>query len=174
MQINPERFKVTEQEIRQRFGLEERDIVIDYGYENEFTSSERSSIQSNYDMSSLFVRTRPDFFITKGGSSYLVEAKQRTNTAEAVQLFFNQQICNMGVNVVYSFPEFNIPANFITIEEIFVPRKYREPFERFFKNEIQTSLHEVKFTNIPVTKGSGDPYIILDEEYLIEISRTFE
>jgi len=174
LQISPEKFTITEKEIRQRFGLDERDVVIDYGYEKQFDSLEKSSIQKNYDMSSLFVRTRPDFFITKGGSSYLVEAKQRTNTVEAVQLFFNQQISHMGVNVVYSFPEFNIPANFITIEEIFVPEKYREPFERFFKNEIQTSLHEVKFTNIRVTKGSGDPYIILDEEYLTEISRTFE
>ncbi len=174
MQINPESFKVTKQEIKQRLGLLEDDCVMDYGYEHEFTSFERYLLQKSYDLVSLYVRTRPDFLICKNGMMYLVEAKQRTNTAEAVQLFFNQQLSNMGVNVIYSFPEFNIPAQFITIEEIFVPPKYRESFDRFFKDEIMTSLHDVKFTYISATKGSGDPFIKLDEEYLREFSQTLE
>ena len=174
MQINPENFKVTELQIRQRFDLSECDMVIDYGYEHRFGYKEKSSFQKNYDMCSLYVRTQPDFFITKGGNSCLVEAKQRTNTAEAVQLYFNQQLSKNGINVIYSFPEFNIPAQFITIEEIFVPQKYQEPFDRFIKDEIITSLHDVKFTYISATKGSGDPFIVLDEEYLREFSQTLE
>jgi len=170
--IKPESFTVTEQEIRERFGLSDNDMVIDYGYEKQFNANQILDLQKYYNTSSLFVRTRPDFFITKGKSSYLIEAKQRANTAEAVQLFFNQQLCRMGVNVIYSFPEFNIPAQIMQIQTIYVPEKYHDPFHKFFKDEIRSCIDNVNFISMPNTKGSGDPYVVLDEEYLREFSET--
>ena len=174
MQINPELFKVTKQEIRQRFDLSNNDMVIDYGYENKFDAFQKSSIQKTYDMCSLYVRTQPDFFITKGGIACLVEAKQRANTVEAVQLYWNQILSKGGTNVMYSFPEFNIPANFIPIDEILVPPKYRESFDMHFQEKLLESLPDVKISYIGSTKGSGDPFIKLDEEYLKEFSETLQ
>ena len=124
-------------------------------------------LKTRYDRVSLFLRTKPDFFIIDGDEIYFVEAKQETQNLEAIQLLYNKQYDRMGVKVLYSFPEFTINASMIPIDIIVVPENYKKEFDEnlkhLFELEGVTNFRYVGH----VTEGSGDAFVPIETEELI-------
>jgi hypothetical protein len=124
-------------------------------------------LKTRYDRVSLFLRTKPDFFIIDINEIYLVEAKQETKNLEAIQLLYNKQYDRMGVKVLYSFPEFTINASMIPIDKIIIPQNYKEEFDKnlkhLFELEGVTNFRYVGH----VAEGSGDAFVPVEPEELL-------
>ena len=166
MQINPSDFEVTIEMIRQRLNLSHDVEIIPYGYEYSFDINQRKKLQNIYNCNSLSIRTRPDFLVITQSEMYRVEAKNKTNSIEAVQLFFNKQLEQMGIKVLYSFPNVTINASQIPMEKIIIPQTYRKEFDLNLKH----LFNDCEFEYVSSTKGSGDPFVWIEESDLIELS----
>jgi len=94
--------------------------VIPFGIEAILDKSILDILKTRYDRVSLFLRTKPDFFIIDVNEIYFVEAKLETRNLEAIQLLYNKQYDRMGVKVLYSFPEFTIFCGLSTTIEMCV------------------------------------------------------
>ena len=164
--ISPQEFKVSEQLIRKRLCLSSTTVIVPYGCEEIFDDNTLFILKKRYDEGSLFIRTKPDFFVIEKQEVYFVEAKQRTKNVEALQLLYNKFTERMGINVIYSFPEFAINASLIPMEKIIIPENYQEKFnvnlKHLFEAEGITNYQYVG----NVTKGSGDAFIAIDPDDL--------
>ncbi len=124
-------------------------------------------LKTKYDSGSLFLRTRPDFFIIEEEEVYFVEAKQKTQYLEAIQLLYNKQHDRMGVKILYSFPDFSIPASMIPIDKVIVPANYKEEFDAKLKHLFEAE-GVTDFTYVGhVDHGSGDAFVPVEAEELL-------
>jgi len=113
------------------------------------------------------LRTRPDFFIIEEHEVYFVEAKQRTQFLEAIQLLYNKQYDRMGIKVLYSFPDFSISASMIPIDKVIVPENYKEEFDARLKHLFEAE-GVTDFTYVgQVVHGSGDAFVPVEADELL-------
>lgn len=166
MGVNPHDFEVSEELLRRRLGLSSDTVVISYGYEGMKDESSLYVLKTKFDASSLFVRTRPDYFVIESTRQYFVEAKQRTVNVEAIQLLYNKFYERIGLQVYYSFPELIINASQIPMETVIIPENYKEKFDseikHLFLDEGVTDFQYVGH----VSKGSGDAFVPIELEDL--------
>ena len=162
MGVSPQEFKVSDKLIRKRLGLSYNTVVIPNGVEEIFNENVLFILKKRYDAGSMFLRTRPDFFVIDKDELYFVEAKQRTRNVEAIQLLYNKFTERNGIKVIYSFPDVAISASLIPMEKIIIPENYQEKFnvnqKHLFEAEGITNYLYVGNT----TKGSGDPFVAVD------------
>jgi len=160
--ISPRDFKVSETLIRKRLGLSRYTTVVPFGCEEVLNEKTLSILKKRFDTGSLFIRTRPDFFVIDTLGLYFVEAKQRTKNVEAIQLLYNKFYERLGIKVIYSFPEVAINASFIPMKKIIIPENYKEKFDTnlkfLFEAEGITDFVPVGH----VTNGSGDAFVPID------------
>lgn len=160
--ISPQEFKVSDKLIRKRLGIHRNTPVVSFGYEEVLNEKVLSVLKKRFDTGSLFIRTRPDFFVIDKDELYFVEAKQRTKNVEAIQLLYNKFYERWGIKVIYSFPEITINASVIPMEKIIIPENYREKFDTnlkfLFEAEGITDFAYVGH----VTNGSGDAFVPID------------
>lgn len=141
--------------------------VIPFGIETALDQSILRILAQKYDGASLFLRTRPDFFVIGIDEVFLVEAKQHTQNLEAIQLLYNKQYDRMGVRVVYSFPDFAINASMIPIDQVIIPKNYKQEFDKNLKHLFEIEGIK-KFTYIGhVVEGSGDAFVPVEPEELL-------
>ena len=166
MRINPQEFKVSDKLIRKRLGLSSTTVIVPNGYEEIFDDNTLFILKKRYDEGSLFIRTRPDFFVIEKQELYFVEAKQRTKNVEALQMLYNKFTERMGIHVIYSFPEFAINASLIPMEKIIIPENYQEKFNVHLKHlfEAEGITNYAYVGN--VTRGSGDAFVAIDSDDL--------
>jgi len=164
--ITPQEFTVSDKLIRKRLGLSYNTVIIPNGVEEIFNENVLFILKKRYDAGSMFLRTRPDFFVIDKDELYFVEAKQRTRNVEAIQLLYNKFTERNGIKVIYSFPDVAISASLIPMEKIIIPENYQEKFnvhqKHLFEAEGITNFAYVGNT----TKGSGDPFVAVDLEDL--------
>ena len=166
MGIDPKDFRVSEDSIRERLHLSSEVIVVPFGYEGVLDDAIIATLKSRYDTGSLFIRTRPDFFVIENNSLYFVEAKQKTQNIEAIQLLYNKQYERMGMKVVYSFPELSINASLIPMDRVIVPQNYKEKFDVNLKYLFEEEgINDFLYVS-QVTQGSGDAFVSVDLEDL--------
>ncbi len=167
MSIKPNDFLVTVDELRARLNFTEQVVIVPFGCEALLDESILRILKSRYDAGALLIRTKPDFLIIEENNLYFVEAKQKTTSIEAVQLLYNKQYERMGIRVVYSFPEIVINASLIPMETILVPENYKNEFDTNLKHLFQEEgITDFRYVG-HVTKGSGDPFVPIDESDLL-------
>ena len=170
MQIHPKDFEVSTDSLRDRLKLSKDDTVVPFGYEGILDEAVLSILKTRYDSGSLFIRTRPDFFVIQYDELYFVEAKQRTQNIEAIQLLYNKQYERMGIKVLYSFPELTINASLIPMETVIIPENYREKFDVNLKHLFeQEGVQDFRYTH-HVNEGSGDAFVPVESEDLMILS----
>lgn len=154
----------TAETIKQLLNLESNDTVMNFGYEHLSSNEMYEKITKSYTLTSLYVRTQPDWLIYKDGKTFFVEFKSKVKALEAVQLFFNQQRAKSGIDIKYLFPNgklidcLNIPFE---NEQIIVPANYEKEFETNLWPTMKLyNKQEPKFINKMMKPPfSGDPYI---------------
>jgi len=160
--ISPQEFKVSDKLIRKRLDIPHSITIVPFGYEEVLNEKILSILKTRFDTGSLFIRTRPDFFVIDKDELYFIEAKQRTKNVEAIQLLYNKFYERWGIKVIYSFPEVAINASLIPMEKIIIPENYREKFDNnlkfLFEAEGITDFAYVGH----VTHGSGDAFVPID------------
>ena len=170
MPITPEDFKVSVDTIRERLHLSKEVVMVPFGYEGVLDNAVLSILKNRYDNGALYIRTRPDFFIIDDNELYFVEAKQRTQNVEAIQLLYNKKYERLGIKVLYSFPNCTINASLIPMERVVIPENYQEKFDAnlkyLFKEEGVADFRYVGH----VDEGSGDAFVPIDEEDLLLLS----
>lgn len=171
MGVSPDQYSVSLNDMKLRLGLGPNDAVFEYGYEKQCDNFLIYQLKNDYGPTSLFIRTRPDFIVRKNGSWYFVEAKQKDDTVEAVQLHFNKEVHKMGIPVIYSFPEYYVPCSAIDIDYVYVPSRYSSEFTLYLKSMIQAKNSMAEFTSLKETNGSGDAFVKLNKEWLREFAR---
>jgi hypothetical protein len=176
MGIDPKDFQVSNDSIRKRLGLADDSIIVPFGYEGVLDQKILDILKTRFDSGSMFIRTRPDFFVIEKNEIYFVEAKQRTKNVEAIQLLYNKFYERCGIKVVYSFPEVAIRASMIPMERVIIPENYRGEFDvnlkHLFEEEGVSDFWYVGY----VSHGSGDAFVAIDvddlkimaEEYMIQ------
>lgn len=175
MTINPKDFEVSGKSLRIRLHLSQKVIVVPFGYEGILDEAILSILKSRFDSGSLFIRTRPDFFVIDDNELYFVEAKQRTKNIEAIQLLYNKFYERMGIKVLYSFPEITINASMIPMDKIIIPENYRDKFDVNLKHLFETEGIKNFLYVGHVSEGSGDAFVpielddlkILSEEMVV-------
>lgn len=166
MQIHPKDFEVSVDSLRERLGLSKDIVIVPFGYEGIIDEAILSILKTRYDSGSLFIRTRPDFFVIQNDELYFVEAKQKTQNVEAIQLLYNKQYERMGIKVLYSFPELTINASMIPMETVIIPENYREKFDVHLKHLFeQEGVQDFKYVG-HVNVGSGDAFVPIESEDL--------
>ena len=162
MGVSPQEFKVSDKLIRKRLGLSYNTVVIPNGVEEIFDENVLFILKKRFDAGSMFLRTRPDFFVIDKDELYFVEAKQRTKNVEAIQLLYNKFYERWGIKVIYSFPEVAINASLIPMEKIIIPENYREKFDNNLKFLFETEgITDFAYVG-HVTHGSGDAFVPID------------
>ena len=63
MGVSPQEFKVSDKLIRKRLGLSNNIVVIPNGVEEIFNENVLFLLKKRFDAGSMFLRTRPDFFV---------------------------------------------------------------------------------------------------------------
>ncbi len=160
--ISPQEFKVSEKLIRKRLGISRYATVVPFGCEDVLNENVLSVLKKRFDIGSLFIRTRPDFFVIDKAGLYFVEAKQRTKNVEAIQLLYNKFYERWGIKVIYSFPEVAINASLIPMEKIIIPENYRESFDTALKFLFEAEgITDYAYVG-HVTNGSGDAFVPID------------
>ena len=141
--------------------------VVPFGIEAVLDQSILEILKTKYDGGSLFLRTRPDFFIIEKKEIYFVEAKQEAQYLEAIQLLYNKQHDRMGVKILYSFPDFSIQASMIPMDKIIVPANYKDKFDLNLKHLFEAE-GVTDFTYVgQVVHGSGDAFVPIEAEELL-------
>ena len=166
MEINPRNFKVNDKLIRERLKLSRDAVIVPFGYEDAIDEAIISMLKKRYDTGSLFIRTRPDFFIIDNKILYFVEAKKTVKSIEAIQLLYNKRCEQMGIKVIYSFPDFAINATQIPMETVIVPENYKEKFDVNLKYLFEEEgVEDFRYIG-QIDEGSGDAFVPIDEEDL--------
>jgi len=164
--ITPQEFSVSSDEIRKRLSLDSEVVIVPFGYEGVVAEAVLSILKTRYDSGSLYIRTRPDFFVIENNELYFVEAKQRTKNIEALQLFYNKQYEKMGIKVIYSFPELTINASLIPMEKIVIPQNYQKEFDNNLKHLfLEQGITDFKYVK-QIEHGSGDAFVPIQLEDL--------
>lgn len=160
--ICPQDYQVSSDTLRKRLKLSESAIITPYGYEGISDIAVISLLKKIYNCTSLLIRTRPDYLIKDDDLLYFVEAKTSSHSVEAIQLLYNKQYENMGITVLYSFPELTIPASLIPMTTIFIPQKYCTEFNKHLKHIFEKFgiTNFIYIGNLP--KGSGDAFVYVD------------
>lgn len=157
--ITPQEFKVSDKLIRKRLHLSRYTRVEPYGCEEVFNQKVLSILKNKFDAGSLFLRTRPDFFIINKDKLYFVEAKQRSRNVEAIQLLYNKFCEKLGIKVIYSFPEVAISASLIPMKKIIIPQNYRHEFDENLKHLFEAEgISEFVYVGSAI-QGSGDAFV---------------
>ncbi len=170
MQPNPDDYNVTPDMLRDRMHLYGTDAeIFPTGIEFMFDHKTTNALTQCYDRTALLLRTTPDYLIKKNNQTYFVEAKQKTTSIEAIGLYFNKLKERNGIKVLYSFPLVTINASLIPMEEIQVPQKHREDFDRYLKDLFVEEGCTFDYWRGDPTSGSGDPFVRIDEEDLVEL-----
>ena len=163
-------FEVSVDSLKERLFLSKKVVIVPFGYEKILDEAVISILKNRYDNFSLFIRTTPDFFVIDNNELYFVEAKQKTQNVEAIQLLYNKKYEQMGIKVLYSFPECTINASLIPMEKIIIPENYKKKFDvnlkYLFEEEGVTDFVYVGH----VAEGSGDAFVPVDENDLLLLS----
>lgn len=171
--INPKDFKVTSDMLRGRLSLSDSAVIVSFGYEGILDKQIITMLQSRYDVGSLFIRTRPDFFVIDNDDLYFVEAKQRTKNVEALQLLYNRQHERMGIKVLYSFPEITVHAVAIPMDTIIVPENHRDKFDSNLKHLFEAEgVKDFQYIG-HLDDWSGDAYVQIKLEDMQILSPSF-
>ncbi len=171
MPPDPANYNVTQDMLRERMNLYGTDVeIFPTGIEFMFNDKTIKALTSCYDKTSLLLRTTPDYLLKKGTQTYFVEAKERTTSIEAVGLYFNKLKEKNGIKVLYSFPLVTINASLIPMEKIQVPQKHREDFDKYLKDLFVKEGCTFDYWNGNPPLGSGDPFVRIDEDDLMELS----
>lgn len=147
--------------------LSTKAVIVPFGIEVALDKSILTILKTKYNEGSMFLRTRPDFFVIDENKLYFVEAKQETKNLEAIQLLYNKQYDRMGVKVLYSFPDFVINASMIPIDTVVVPENYKEEFDKNLKHLFELEGVEAFRYVSHVTVGSGDAFVPIKPEELL-------
>ena len=154
----------TAKTIEQLLNLGSNDLVLHFGYEHLVSTEMYNKIKKSYTMTALYVRTQPDWLVSKDGSIFFVEFKSKVKALEAIQLFFNQQRAKSGIDIKYLFPNGKL-IDCIDIpfknEPIIVPLNYEHEFKTnlwpILKNY---NTQKPQYTgNMMKQPFSGDPFI---------------
>jgi len=165
MSIKPKDFEVSVSTLGERLHISETSIT-PFGYEKNLDDLVLGILKTKYDAGSLFLRTRPDFFVLNDTELYFVEAKQRTLNVEAIQLLYNKQLERMGVKVLYSFPDVAIRATQIPMELVVIPENYCKSFDTNLKHLFEVEgIENFRYVN-HVNDGSGDAFVPIDVDDL--------
>lgn len=166
MNPRPEDYDVTPQMLRERMSLHPDVKIYQTGIEYMFGDEIKNGLTECYDPAAMLIRTFPDFTIKENWIATFVEAKCRTTSIEAIGLLYNKLRDRMGVKVLYSFPLVTISASQIPMEEIQVPLKYAEKFNRFLKALFVEEGCTFNYWSSNPKNGSGDPFVRIDEDDL--------
>ena len=162
MGIDPLDFVVSGKTIRQRLHLPNDVIIVPFGYEGILDKKILDILKTRFDSGSMFIRTRPDFFIIEKNELYFVEAKQRTKNIEAIQLLYNKFYERCGIKVVYSFPELSIRASQIPMDRVVIPENYRGEFDVNLKHLfVDEGVDDFWYVG-HVKNGSGDAFVPIE------------
>ena len=170
MRPNPNDYDVTRGMLRERLHLDNDVEIFPIGFEFMFNDKTTKALISCYDKSALLLRTTPDYLLKQGRETSFVEAKQKTTSVEAIGLYFNKLKERNGIKVLYSFPLVTINASLIPMDEIQVPQKHREDFDRYLKDLFVKEGCTFDYWKGNPTNGSGDPFVRIKEKDLIELS----
>ncbi len=170
MPPNPDDYEVTVEMLRERMNLYDEEIF-PIGIECMYDERLQNGLIQCYDKTALLLRTTPDFVVKNNDQTYFVEAKQKTTSIEAIGLYFNKLKERHGIKVLYSFPQVTINASLIPMEVIEVPQKHREDFDRHLKDYFIDDGCTFNYWNSNPQSGSGDPFVRIEEEDLIELSK---
>lgn len=162
MGVDPKDYVVSVDLLRQRLNLSKEVVIVPFGYEGSLDEAVLSILKTRFDSGSLFIRTRPDFFIIEENEVYFVEAKQKTKNVEAIQLLYNKQYERIGIKVLYSFPEITIRATLIPMDEIIIPENYKQKFDNNLKHLFENEgIKNFRYVG-KVTEGSGDAFVPIE------------
>jgi len=166
MGIDPKDFLVSNDLVRQRLELPDDAIVVPFGYEGILDKKILDVLKTRFDSGSMFIRTRPDFFVIEKNEIHFVEAKQRTKNVEAIQLLYNKFYERCGIKVVYSFPEVTIRATMIPMERLIIPENYRGEFDVNLKHLFEEEGVKDFWYVGHIDHGSGDAFVAVDVDDL--------
>lgn len=162
MGVDPKDYAVSVDLLRQRLNLSKEVVIVPYGCEENLDESILSILKTRFDLGSLFIRTRPDFFVIDNNELYFVEAKQKTKNIEAIQLLYNKQYERIGIKVLYSFPEILINASLIPLETVVIPENYKEKFDINLKYLFEEEgIKDFRYVG-HVKDGSGDAFVPIE------------
>jgi len=166
MPPDPKDFEVSADDLRKRMKLSDDVKIFVTGVEAIFGDDMIPELKNHYDAATMLIRTFPDFTLFRDLETYFVEAKCRTTSIEAIGLYFNKMRERMGAKVLYSFPDFTIPASLIPMEEIQIPLKYGVEFRKHLMELFVGEKCRFNFWSSNPPNGSGDPFIRIEEEDL--------
>lgn len=171
MEPNPDDYNVPPDMLRERMHLDDDVEIFPIGIEFMFDDKTTKALTLCYDKTALLLRTTPDYLLKRGSETSFVEAKQKTTSVEAIGLYFNKRKERNGIKVLYSFPQVTINASLIPMEEIQVPQKHREDFDRYLKDLFVEEGCTFDYWKGDPPNGSGDPFVRIEEKDLMELSR---
>jgi hypothetical protein len=153
-----------------------------YGFEN--TSLHEKFDLRYYDVTRLYVRTRPDIYAYNPNSNnaYLLEVKRghwgNSTNIEAFPWFINRILSALGIKIFYmihynkeTMCDYVINPNsspFNTINWIAVPKRFKEQFSSEIFPALQTSIPNLKINYPEFVSGSGDPFTNIPFDYFIK------
>ena len=170
MPPNPADYDVSPEMIRERLKLNNDVIVIPTGVEHLFGKDIKNDLVQCYDKPALLLRTFPDFTLIKNNHTIFVEAKSKTTSIEAIGLYYNKLHDRAGARVYYSFPNITIPASLIPMEKIQIPLRHRNSFDLFLKDLFDKENCEFEYWDRDPPYGSGDPFVRIKEDDLVEFA----
>lgn len=148
-------------------------------------------LNADYDLTSLYVRTRPDLIGRMPdkrycGRTFLIECKGYTEkvglthnySVEAIAWVMARHLRKISVNYVYAFDDpfyglrFFVPDKppFSTALKIKVPiasrKLFEENIEMAIKRAFSSAVWKFEYINIGDPKASNDPFILIERKWL--------
>ena len=167
--------------------------VMAFGSEN-LPISMRTSLQSPYNLTNLYVRTKPDLLVVRDGfnETYLIECKDLTKTGtitgnlavEAIPWFICRHLQKIGIDYLYAIDLNNkgiwlfSPSDPLlsNISTVMLPNLHKEYFKKHVLANLQQSFPETHFriSEINVEIGSQDPFLLVPIQSILLCGRTVE
>jgi len=167
--------------------------VIAFGSEN-LPISMRTSLQSPYNLTNLYVRTKPDLLVVRDGfnETYLIECKDLTKTGtitgnlavEAIPWFICRHLQKIGIDYLYAIDLNNkgiwlfSPSDPLlsNISTVMLPNLHKEYFKKHVLANLEQSFPETHFRifEINVEIGSRDPFLLVPIQLILLCGRTVE
>lgn len=166
--------------------------VNDYGYEY-LDSDVKDSLRSNYNITNLYIRTRPDLLAIRDGfneETFLIEAKDLTNTAqktgnlavEALPWFIAKHLRKLNIHYLYAVenPDSNIylvkpeTRAFDKITTLHLPSLHKDFFEKQVLSGLKRAFPRTSFvlsTRQVKSNGSQDPYLLVPFSLITKYGR---
>ena len=168
--------------------------VTNFGYEF-LPDYIKSALQSKYNITSLYLRTKPDLLATRDSrfndfETFLIEAKDLTEKAtqtgnlavEALPWFIARHLLKINVNYLYAIesPESNVYlikpdlTPFSDISTIYLPNLHKEYFAKNVLSGLKSAFPKIIFNLIQMQVKSGfsqDPYLLVPFSLIAKYGR---